>query len=56
MIEMIWETAQRHFEQSLALARALGYEGQVPFRIMNIGWMYLDAGNWTRRDSTSNEL
>jgi DNA-binding SARP family transcriptional activator len=39
-----WERARRHYEQALELQRELGYDGQMPYRLMNIAVTYLGLG------------
>jgi predicted ATPase/DNA-binding SARP family transcriptional activator/Tfp pilus assembly protein PilF len=39
-----WELSREHFQQALTLQRGLGYEGQVAFRHLNIGWTLMRSG------------
>jgi len=43
-----WEKVRWHFEQALELQRELGYDGFVPYRLMNIAWAHTGPGKHDR--------
>lgn len=50
-----WPTAERHFQQSLEICRAIGHQGQVVGRLVGLARLANDQGNYAEAQALAQE-